>query len=74
MMAATQYSFMANIPTVKRYRHRAWDLAEKSRLPDLPATRRTDSTKHSGYSHGGPADMLDKAQCKAWADQVKSGG
>ena len=24
------------------------------------------------YSHGGPADMLDKPQCKAWADQVKS--
>jgi L-alanine-DL-glutamate epimerase-like enolase superfamily enzyme len=73
MMAATQYSFMANIPTVSGVDIALWDLAGKIigysiyRLLGGPIRKNIPV-----YSHGGPADMLDKAQCKTWADQVKS--
>ena len=73
MMAATQYSFMANIPTVSGVDIALWDLAGK--ITGYPIYRLLGGPIRKNipvYSHGGPADMLDKAQCKAWADQVKS--
>src|SRR5436190_9964614 len=73
MMAATQYSFMANIPTVSGIDIALWDLAGK--ITGYPIYRLLGGPMRKNipvYSHGGPSDMLDKAQCKAWADQVKS--
>ncbi len=73
LMAATQYSFMANIPTVSGIDIALWDLAGK--ITGYPIYRLLGGPIRRNipvYSHGGPADMLDKAQCKAWADQVKA--
>ncbi|MEP7362893.1 MAG: mandelate racemase/muconate lactonizing enzyme family protein [Acidobacteriota bacterium] len=73
MMASTQYSFIANIPTVSGVDIALWDLAGK--IMGYPVYRLLGGPIRKNipvYSHGGPADMLDKAQCKAWADQVKS--
>ena len=73
MMASTQYSFIANIPTVSGIDIALWDLAGK--ITGYPIYRLLGGPIRKNipvYSHGGPADMLDKAQCKAWADQVKS--
>lgn len=73
MMADTQYSFMANIPTVSGIDIALWDIAGK--ITGYPIYRLIGGPIRKNipvYSHGGPADMLDKAQCKAWADQVKS--
>ena len=73
MMASTQYSFMANIPTVSGIDIALWDLAGK--ITGYPIYRLLGGPIRKNipvYSHGGPADMLDKSQCKAWADQVKS--
>jgi L-alanine-DL-glutamate epimerase-like enolase superfamily enzyme len=73
MMATTQYSFMANIPTVSGVDIALWDLAGK--ITGYPIYRLLGGPIRKNipvYSHGGPGDMLDKAQCKAWADQVKS--
>jgi len=66
MMAATQYSFMANISTVSGIDIALWDLAGRS--PGAPIYRLLGGPIRQNiqvYSHGGPADMLDKAQCKA---------
>src|SRR6266478_9865842 len=73
MMANTQYSFMANIPTVSGIDIGLWDLAGK--ITGYPIYRLLGGPIRKNipvYSHGGPADLLDKAQCRAWADQVKS--
>lgn len=70
MMASTQYSFMANIPAVSGVDIALWDLAGK--ISGYPIYRLLGGPIRKDipvYSHGGPAD---KAQCKAWADQVKS--
>ena len=72
-MANTQYSFMANIPTVSGIDIALWDLAGK--IMGYPIYRLLGGPIRKNvpvYSHGGPADMLEKAQCKAWADQVRS--
>jgi L-alanine-DL-glutamate epimerase-like enolase superfamily enzyme len=72
-MAHTQYSFMANIPTVSGIDIALWDLAGK--ITGYPIYRLLGGPIRKNipvYSHGGPADLLDKAQCKAWADQVRS--
>ena len=72
-LANTQYSFMANIPTVSGIDIALWDLAGK--ITGYPIYRLLGGPIRKNipvYSHGGPADMLDKAQCKAWADQVRS--
>jgi galactonate dehydratase len=67
MMAATQYSFMANIATVSGIDIALWDLAGK--ITGYPIYRLLGGPVRKNipvYSHGGPAVMLDKAQCKAW--------
>jgi L-alanine-DL-glutamate epimerase-like enolase superfamily enzyme len=73
MMASTQYSFMANIPTVSGIDIALWDLAGK--ITGYPIYRLIGGPIRKAipvYSHGGQTDILDRAQCKAWADQVKS--
>jgi L-alanine-DL-glutamate epimerase-like enolase superfamily enzyme len=73
MMAATQYSFMANIPAVSGIDIALWDLAGK--ITGYPIYRLLGGPIRKDipvYSHGGPSNMLDKGECKAWADQAKS--
>src|SRR3954447_1788195 len=73
MMASTQYSFMANIPTVSGIDIALWDIAGK--ITGYPVYRLLGGPLRKNipvYSHGGPADILDKASCRTWADEVKS--
>jgi L-alanine-DL-glutamate epimerase-like enolase superfamily enzyme len=72
-LASTQYSFMANIPTVSGVDIALWDLAGK--IIGLPIYRLIGGPIRKEilvYSHGGPRDMMDKAECRRWAQQVKS--
>jgi L-alanine-DL-glutamate epimerase-like enolase superfamily enzyme len=73
MMSATQYSFIAHIPTVSGIDIALWDLAGK--ITGLPIYRLLGGPIRKDipvYSHGGPRNLLDKAECRAWADQVKA--
>ena len=73
MMSATQYSFMANIPAVSGIDIALWDLAGK--ITGYPVYRLLGGPLRKEipvYSHGGPANMLDKGECRAWADRVKA--
>jgi len=73
MLASTQYSFMANIPTVSGIDIALWDLAGK--ITGLPVYRLIGGPVRKEipvYSHGSVRDMSDKAACREWAQQVKS--
>lgn len=73
MMSATQYSFIAHIPTISGIDIALWDLAGK--ITGLPIYRLLGGPIRKDipvYSHGGPRNLLDKAECRAWADQVKA--
>ena len=72
-LAATQYSFMGSIPAVSGIDIALWDLAGK--ILGLPVYRLIGGPVRKEipvYSHGGPRDMSDKAECRSWAEQVKS--
>src|SRR5579871_2403547 len=73
MLASTQYSFIAHIPTVSGIDIALWDLAGK--MLGLPVYRLIGGPIRKEipvYSHGGPRVMSDKAECRSWAQQVKS--
>jgi len=73
MLASTQYSFMANIPTVSGIDIALWDLAGK--MIGLPIYRLIGGPIRKEipvYSHGSIRDMSDLAECRTWAQQVKS--
>ena len=72
MMTATQYPYMAHIPTAGGVDIALWDLAGK--ITGLPVYRLLGGPIQKDipvYSHGSVANMLDKGECRAWADQVK---
>ncbi len=73
MMSATQYSFMANIPTVSGIDIALWDLAGK--ITGYPIYKLLGGPLRKDipvYSHGGRFNVQDKGECRAWADQVKA--
>ncbi|MBI2687348.1 MAG: mandelate racemase/muconate lactonizing enzyme family protein [Acidobacteria bacterium] len=73
MLSATQYSFMANIPTVSGIDIALWDLAGK--ITGYPIYKLLGGPLRKDipvYSHGNPGNMLDKGVCRAWADHVKA--
>ena len=73
MLASTQYSFMANVPTVSGIDVALWDLAGK--MIGLPIYRLIGGPIRKEipvYSHGNIRDMSDKAECRDWAQQVKA--
>jgi Mandelate racemase / muconate lactonizing enzyme, N-terminal domain len=72
MMTATQYPYMAHVPTAGGVDIALWDLAGK--ITGLPVYRLLGGPIQKDipvYSHGSVANMLDKGECRAWADQVK---
>jgi len=73
LMASTQYSFMANIPTVSGVDIALWDLAGK--ITGYPIYKLLGGPLRKDipvYSHGRPGNMLDKGACRAWAEHVKA--
>ena len=72
MMTATQHPYMAHVPTIGGLDIALWDLAGK--ITGLPVYRLLGGPIHKQipvYSHGSLRNMLDKGECRAWADRVK---
>jgi L-alanine-DL-glutamate epimerase-like enolase superfamily enzyme len=73
VLTATQHPFKAHIPTIGGVDVALWDLAGK--LIGLPIYRLLGGPIQKEipvYGHGSIANMLDKGECRAWADRVKS--
>ena len=72
MMTDHQHAFMANIPTISGIDIALWDLAGK--ILDKPLYRLLGGPMRSAapmYSHGGPHNMLDMGECRAWAQMAR---
>ena len=72
IMTATQYSFMAHIPTVSSINIALCDLAGK--IMGEPVYKLLGGPFRDAIpvaSHGGPKNMLDLAECRDWAQKVR---
>jgi L-alanine-DL-glutamate epimerase-like enolase superfamily enzyme len=72
MMADHQHSFMGNIPTISGIDIALWDLAGK--ILDKPLYQLLGGPMRPAapiYSHGGPRNMLDLGECRAWAQMIR---
>jgi galactonate dehydratase len=72
MMTDQQHPFMGNIPTISGIDIALWDLAGK--ILDEPVYRLLGGPMRPAapiYSHGGPRNILDMDECRAWAQKVR---
>jgi L-alanine-DL-glutamate epimerase-like enolase superfamily enzyme len=72
-MTSLMHTYMAHIPTISGIDIALWDLAGK--IIGAPVSTLLGGPFRPAipmYSHGLGFDMLDKAQCRDWAQQIKA--
>ncbi len=72
LMTDQQHPFMGNIPSISGIDIALWDLAGK--ILDEPIYRLLGGPMRPAapiYAHGGPRNILDLGECRAWAQQVR---
>ena len=72
MMVDQQHPFMGNIPFISGIDIALWDLAGK--ILDEPVYRLLGGPMRPAapiYAHGGPRNILDLGECRAWAQKVR---
>ena len=72
LMTDQQHPFMGNIPTISGIDIALWDLAGK--ILDEPLYRLLGGPMRPAapiYAHGGPRNILDLGECRAWAQQAR---
>jgi galactonate dehydratase len=71
-MSTLMYDYVAHVPTISGIDIALWDLAGK--ITGLPVSELLGGRFREElrmYSHGTIANMLDKASCRAWADEIR---
>jgi len=72
LMTDHQHPFMGNIPAISGIDIALWDLAGK--ILELPLYRLLGGPMRPAapiYAHGGPRNILDLGECRAWAQQAR---